>query len=167
VICCRSYLCSREGGPHTSPTPEALRPLSHNANPREGAQDIANDNRGSSQFCLSALPNLPIAEALGSAQLPIANCRPEVASRGLRKKAEGGQPAASGAWVVVEWVVGVGGWPSKAVRGHCFPFPFPLRLASGCWLGAEWKGARGCFNKANNLCITPTSLGDMTRTKLN
>jgi hypothetical protein len=37
VASCKSYLCSREGGPHTLPT---LRPLSHNANPRDGAQDI-------------------------------------------------------------------------------------------------------------------------------
>jgi hypothetical protein len=41
VASCRSYLCSREGGPHTPPTPEPLRPLGHNANPRDGAQDIS------------------------------------------------------------------------------------------------------------------------------
>jgi hypothetical protein len=36
---CRSYLCcSREGGPHTSSTPGS--PLSHDVNPRDGAQDI-------------------------------------------------------------------------------------------------------------------------------
>jgi hypothetical protein len=40
VASCRSYLCSREGGPHTSPTPETSWPLSHNVNPRDGAQGI-------------------------------------------------------------------------------------------------------------------------------
>jgi hypothetical protein len=57
VASCMSYLCSREGGPHTSPTPETSYYTPHlaicNVNPQGGAQDIAKwfNEEGANYWC--------------------------------------------------------------------------------------------------------------------